>query len=143
MPQSQSNGPHSEAGPSKLATSLPRSLLNLLEPGVDGEWKITGQSQKSFMLSFIMKQGSEALHYTISPCLTKAEVEKECADFIYEYHPGRHPVIVPPSPPADVHELQIDKASSRSWALLALLCKLPPRSQWLSLPSHQLRPRLH
>lgn len=46
---------------------------------------VTEQTQRSFVLSFIMKHESEALHYNMSPCLTKADVEKQCGGFIYEW----------------------------------------------------------
>jgi hypothetical protein len=88
MSQAQSARQTLEAKPSKMATSLPISLLQLLQPGLEGEWKVTDQTQRSFVLSFIVKQGHESFHYTINPCLTKADVEKECAEFTYEWKNG-------------------------------------------------------
>ncbi|KAL2209289.1 hypothetical protein CC79DRAFT_1367479 [Sarocladium strictum] len=85
MSQAQSDRQTLEAKPSKMATSLPISLLQLLQPGLEGEWKVTDQTQRSFVLSFIVKQGQESFHYTINPCLTKADVDKECAEFTYEW----------------------------------------------------------
>lgn len=73
-----------------MATSLPVSLLRLLEPGPEGEWRVTEQTQRSFVLSFMMKQGTEALHYNMNPCLTKADVDKHCEEFIYKFQDGKH-----------------------------------------------------
>ncbi|KAK0390721.1 hypothetical protein NLU13_0224 [Sarocladium strictum] len=101
MSQSQSSNQTLEAKPSKVATSLPVSLLRLLEPATEGEWMVTEQTQRSFVLSFIMKHESEALHYNMSPCLTKADVEKQCGGFIYEWKnpsPSRRSGTLPACP---------------------------------------------
>lgn len=60
------------------------SALRRLEPRPGGQWAITGQSNDSFSLAYVMDGGSNAICYTMHPCTTEEEVRNHCGSLIYD-----------------------------------------------------------
>ncbi|KAG6004705.1 hypothetical protein E4U21_000860, partial [Claviceps maximensis] len=60
------------------------SALRRLEPRPGGQWAVTGQSDDSYSLAYLMDGGSDAICYTIHTCTTEEEVRSHCGSLIYD-----------------------------------------------------------
>ncbi|KAG5984740.1 hypothetical protein E4U55_003384 [Claviceps digitariae] len=66
------------------------SALRRLEPRPGGQWAVTGQSDDSYSLAYVMDGGSNAICYTIHACTTEEEVRNHCGSLIYDDSGSQH-----------------------------------------------------
>ncbi|KAG5998092.1 hypothetical protein E4U43_002493 [Claviceps pusilla] len=65
------------------------SALRRLEPRPGGQWAITGQSDDSYSLAYIMDGGHNAICYTMHACTTEEEVLNHCGSLIYDVNSSK------------------------------------------------------